>query len=210
MTSKQTLFVVFTLMTPLLPAEEIHDTVESGEPAKVAALLRKDPGLLQAKNAEGDQALHLAALRDDLAMIELLLEAGADVNAKGAKGWTPLYYAGSIDSKEASIALLENGASRDALNDASQKPEQTAKLFTRKVIQQYNPRMAGADKLFTAVEAAAFRGVSFPDASRSRKRAPGIGQRIQSQREGLRRHDRFGPAHGGGKIGHARNRFHAA
>jgi ankyrin repeat protein len=153
MTSKHTLFLVFTLMTPLLPAAEIHDTIESGEPAKVAALLRKDPGLLQAKNAEGDQALHLAALRDDLAMIELLLEAGADVNAKGSKGWTPLHYAGSIDSKEASVALLEHGANRDALNDASQKPEQTAKLFTRRVIQDYNPRLAGADKLFTAVEA---------------------------------------------------------
>jgi ankyrin repeat protein len=152
MTSKHTLFLVITLMPILLPAAEIHDTINSREPAKVAALLRKDPGLLQARNAEGDQPLHLAVQKDDPEMIALLLEAGADVNAKGAKGWTPLHYAGAIDSKEASIALLENGANRDALNDDAQKPEQTARRFTRKVIMDYNPQMAGADQLFTAIE----------------------------------------------------------
>ena len=152
MTSKTTLLLVLTLMTPLLPAAEIHDTVESGETTKVAALFKQDPKLVHAKNADGDQPLHLAARRDDVAMIELLLEAGADVNAKGAKGWTPLHYAGAIDSKDACLALLEKGANRDARNDASQKPEQTARIFTRGVIKEYNPQMAGADKLFTAIE----------------------------------------------------------
>lgn len=153
MNTKHTLLILFSLLTPLLTAGEIHDTVKSGEPAKVLELLKKDPGLLREKNAEGDQALHLAARLDDFAIIELLLEAGADVNAKGAKGWTPLHYAGSVDSKQASLLLLENGANRDALNDDSQKPEQTAKLFTRKVIQGYNSKMAGAERLFTAIEA---------------------------------------------------------
>ena len=153
MNSKHTLLLVFTMMSPLLPAAEIHDAIESGEPAKVTVLIQKDPDLLRAKNAEGDQPLHLAAKQGDDEMIRLLLEAGADANAKGAKGWTPLHYAGASDSKDACLALLENGASRDALNDASQKPEQTAKLFTRRIIKEYNPQMAGADKLFTAIEA---------------------------------------------------------
>ena len=153
MTSKTTLLLVLTLMTPLLPGAGIHDTVESGETTKVAALFKQDPKLVHAKNADGDQPLHLAARRDDVAMIELLLEAGADVNDKGAKGWTPLHYAGAIDSKDACLALLEKGANRAALNDASQKPEQTARIFTRGVIKEYNPQLAGADKLFTAIEA---------------------------------------------------------
>ena len=134
-------------------AAEIHQNVDERDSVKVAALLQKDPKLIRSKNADGDQPLHLAARQDDLAMIELLLEAGADVNAKGAKGWTPLHYAGSIDSKAACLALLEKGANRDALNDAAQKPEQTAKVFTKYVIKEYNPQLAGAEDLFTAVEA---------------------------------------------------------
>lgn len=153
MTSKPTLLLILALMSPLLPAADIHDTVETGEPDKVSALLQKNLGLLKAKNAAGDQPLHLAVQRDDAAIIELLLKAGADVNARGAKGWTPLHYAGAVDSKDACLALLEHGADRDALNDASQKPEQTAKIFTRGIIKDYNPQMAGADNLFTAIDA---------------------------------------------------------
>jgi uncharacterized protein len=110
MISKHTLLLVFTLTTPLLPAAEIHDTIESGEPAKVAALLRKDPGLLQAKNAEGDEPLHLAALRDDLAMIELLLEAGAD-----PKEDDPAIIAAAMSSETEMVRLLlERGANPNA------------------------------------------------------------------------------------------------
>ncbi len=139
-------------MPALLPAAEIHDTIQSGDPARVAALIQKDSGLLKQKNADGDQPLHLAAKQGDAGMIELLLNAGADVNARGARGWTPLHYAGASDSKEACLALLNKGADRSAPNEASQKPEQTAKVFTKYVIKEYNPQMAGADKLFAAIE----------------------------------------------------------
>lgn len=136
-----------------LPAAEIHDAVQKGDAAKVAALLQKDAKLLQEKNADGNQALHLAAERGDAEMITQLINAGAEVNAKGANGWTPLHYAGASDSKDACLALLEKGADRSALNDASQNPAQTARVFTKHVIQQYNPQMPGVDKLFTAIAA---------------------------------------------------------
>lgn len=147
------ILIVSALAVPLLRAAEIHDAVESGDMAKVVALLGQTPALVSQKDKDGDQPLHLAAKRGETAIIKQLLEAGADVNAKGAKGWTPLHYAGASDDKEACLALLENGANRDALNQDSRKPEQTAKVFTKYVIQEYNPKMAGAGKLFTAIEA---------------------------------------------------------
>ena len=148
------LILLAALAAPPLFSGDIHDAItgNSNKGATVAALIQQDPKLVHAKNADGDQPLHLAAQKDEAATIKMLLDAGADVNARGAKGWTPLHYAGASGNKEACLALLENGANRDALNDASKKPEQTAKVFTKYVIQKYDPKMAGADKLFTAIK----------------------------------------------------------
>ncbi len=149
--------LLFTLVALPLFSGEIHDAItgnsDQRERAKVSALIKQDPQLIHAKNADGDEPLHLAAQQDDPEMIKLLLEAGADVNAKGAKGWTPLHYAGDVDSKEACLILLEKGANRDALNDDSQKPEQTAKLFAKNIIKGFNSQMLVAHKLFNAIEA---------------------------------------------------------
>jgi ankyrin repeat protein len=149
--------LLFTLVSLPLFSGEIHDAItgnsDQRERVKVSALLKQDPQLIHAKNADGDEPLHLATQQDDPEMIKLLLEAGADVNAKGAKGWTPLHYAGDVDSKEACLILLEKGANRDALNDDSQKPEQIAKLFAKNIIKGFNSQMLDAHKLFTAIEA---------------------------------------------------------
>ena len=147
------LILLALVVASLLRAAEIHDAVLGGDMAKVITLLKQTPALVSQQDSSGDQPLHLAAKQGNAAIIKQLLDAGADVNAKGAKGWTPLHYAGASDNKEACLALLENGANRDAVNQASQKPEQTARVFTKYVIQKYDPKMAGAGKLFAAIEA---------------------------------------------------------
>ncbi len=43
-------------------------------------------------------------------MVKLLLEKGADVNAKGEHGWTPLMEAANRGHSEAAKLLLEKGA----------------------------------------------------------------------------------------------------
>ena len=51
-----------------------------------------------------------AAAKGDLAQIKFVLEAGADVEQKSNKGYTPLYYAASENQKEAIDMLLKAGA----------------------------------------------------------------------------------------------------
>ena len=55
------------------------------------------------------------ALRLEVA--RLLIEAGADVNATAAGGYTPLHIAASNGNREMVILLLESGADRTARCD---------------------------------------------------------------------------------------------
>jgi ankyrin repeat protein len=58
----------------------------------------------------GDQPLHIAALWGDADLIATLLEAGADINAAGEDGFTPLHYAIHHNKIEAAKFLIARGA----------------------------------------------------------------------------------------------------
>ena len=66
-----------------------------------------------ARNAEGATALHDAALGGHTAAAALLLEKGAEIDARdGARGATPLFLAASWGRREMVEFLLERGASK--------------------------------------------------------------------------------------------------
>ncbi|WP_408631678.1 ankyrin repeat domain-containing protein [Melaminivora jejuensis] len=77
-----------------------------GESYQAAAALLQAPRLdVNARNAKGETPLMMAALRGHLPSARALLARGADVNQEG---WTPLHYAASSTSDDASamVALL--------------------------------------------------------------------------------------------------------
>lgn len=68
----------------------IHDAARKGDAKKVAAILAADPKVVNDRDNNGDTALHIAALHNQLAVAQALLNAGADVNAKNGYGaYTP-------------------------------------------------------------------------------------------------------------------------
>jgi hypothetical protein len=74
-------------------------------------------------NPQRNQAIHAAiALGDSVETILLLLEAGADVNATQAGGYTPLHQAAAAGKRELVELLLQNGALRDAACDQGKTP----------------------------------------------------------------------------------------
>jgi ankyrin repeat protein len=66
----------------LAHADPIHDAARKGDVKKVQALLQSDPKLVNEKDNLGDTPLHVAALHGQLEVAQVLIAAGADVNAK--------------------------------------------------------------------------------------------------------------------------------
>ena len=74
----------------------------------------------------GATALSSAALFGHTKIIALLLEAGADVNAKNRDGGTPLHNAAFLGQYEAAKLLLENGAAVNIKNGDGGTPSDAA------------------------------------------------------------------------------------
>ena len=71
-------------------SSQIHDAARKGDVKKVTALLQSDPKLVGDRDKNGDTPLHVAALHGELAVAQVLLAAGADVNARNNYGaFTP-------------------------------------------------------------------------------------------------------------------------
>ncbi len=72
--------------------------------------LIKNKAAVNHLNRYGDSALTLAALKGQLAVATMLLEAGAEVNPSG---WTPLHYAAYEGYRELIALLIKSGAKLD-------------------------------------------------------------------------------------------------
>lgn len=82
----------------------------NGSTASCKMLLDKGAHI-EAHDCHGDRALHFAATRcGSTALVELLLEAGADVDAKTESGFTPLLWATHQGLLASTKLLLEAGA----------------------------------------------------------------------------------------------------
>lgn len=65
---------------------------------------------------------HYEAVLNDTVLMDKLMRAGVDVNAKGAKGKTPLHLACRMKNKEAIEFLLKVKANPNALDESYQTP----------------------------------------------------------------------------------------
>jgi ankyrin repeat protein len=84
--------------------------------------------------SDGDTPLHIACLWGDVRAVELLLIAGADIEAKGDHRCTPLYEAVSFENERCAKLLLSLGASPDAENQLDTTPREAA-------LSSENPRI---------------------------------------------------------------------
>ena len=90
--------------------EDIFAAAIVGHTDKVAALLKQDPKLINARDSGGKTALHWAALYGQRKVMELLLDKKADVNSLDEDGFTPLHWAATFNQSDAVKLLLANKA----------------------------------------------------------------------------------------------------
>jgi len=79
--------------------QQLISKVRSGNLEQVKAILSDSPELVNAGDRAGSTALHHAAGFGTIAMMQLLLDKGADVNAANKRKSTPLFWAIADESK---------------------------------------------------------------------------------------------------------------
>jgi ankyrin repeat protein len=81
--------------------------------ARTRSLLARHPRLATTPDGRGDHPIHHAARNGDTEVVRLLIQNGADVNAKNPRGHTVLYCAGGHGHVDALRLLLDAGADCD-------------------------------------------------------------------------------------------------
>lgn len=62
------------------------------------------------KNGYGDTPLHIVSYWGDVEAIQILFDAGANLNEKGESGYTPLHCAAEQNRPDAIVKLIELGS----------------------------------------------------------------------------------------------------
>lgn len=99
-------------------AAELMDALRSGDRRVVDRLLRTHPDAVRSKGTGGSTALMYAALYADAATVRLLLDRGADPNARNDAGATALMWA--VDDAEKTRVLLARRADPNLRSDDGQ------------------------------------------------------------------------------------------
>jgi ankyrin repeat protein len=84
------------------------------------------PVAIDHRASDGDTPLHALAWRNDVEGAEVLVEAGADVNAVGDMGETPLHVAIANNSLEMAELLLRSGANCEIQSEFGETPREKA------------------------------------------------------------------------------------
>ncbi len=91
-------------------APEVRQLLNQGADIHATVTVKPDRAELGPPQLTGATPLHLAMLNPTVSVTRLLLERGANIEAKSAGGWTPLLWAVIYGNQDAAVELLQEGA----------------------------------------------------------------------------------------------------
>ena len=89
---------------------------------EISSAIRSTPELVNSRCIAGRTPLHQAAFGGSGPVVKLLIQHGADPNARTDFGWVPLHYAAAPPAAEAAVHLIQNGAAVNIANDNGATP----------------------------------------------------------------------------------------
>lgn len=107
---------------------DIFAACMAGAGDRVAELIGRDGSLVNGYSHDGWTPLHLAAFFGPPAIVDVLIDHGADVNARAQNGTTnqPLHAAAAARNVQAVRALVEHGADVNARQEGGYTPLHSA------------------------------------------------------------------------------------
>ena len=104
-------FLIIAILLLLRREEaDVFTQVARGNLEQVRSFLEKKPGLLEKRGTDGNTLLHIAAWHGHKELVALLLQKGADIQAKTDQGKTSLSIAEEQDEHEIAELLRSHGA----------------------------------------------------------------------------------------------------
>lgn len=100
----------------------------------VQALLDGDAWVDAKHKKSGDSPLHVAVTGENPNCAQLLVDAGAKVNARNREGDTPLHLAALHNRSAGAVVLLAAGASREIRNQAGETALDVARMWEHKLV----------------------------------------------------------------------------
>ena len=137
MTILSLVFLLFILNGFALSQQELHKAAYKGDIELVRKLLKNNPDPNE-RDTFGGTALHAAMFQKNVAVIQILIDHGFDVNVQGlSNGYTPLHDAVWANNLSAVKLLLKHGAKVDIKGKDGLTPYAKAKQEGRDEIVEY-------------------------------------------------------------------------
>lgn len=90
--------------------EEFIEAAKQGDATKIGSMLKDDPELVRAAGDHLKTALHWAAEMNQAEVAAVLVEAGADIEARTSWGAAPFDWAATMGSSRVADLLVARGA----------------------------------------------------------------------------------------------------
>lgn len=117
---------IFKCIFSLFYLETLHKEIlwaaTEGKTDLVESILMRDITTKDSVDEDGYTPLHRAAYSNNVDIAKILIQYGADVNARTEYQWTPLHSAVKWSNAEIAALLLQHGADVNALSEGQQTP----------------------------------------------------------------------------------------
>jgi ankyrin repeat protein len=115
------------MKTKIRESPDLEEVLQSTSDVLFPAKMGKAKVKINSRDCDGDTPLHVMMWRSDHYGAELLINAGADINAVGDMGETPLHVAISKEDLFLIELLLRKGARTDIKSEFNETAQEKAK-----------------------------------------------------------------------------------